>query len=106
MAGLLHAWHSVTCREVRTAAVLFLITKCSRLPLVCSLPARTASQHGWCGGASRAAPLSPLQVADPYSVLIREKKLPLSLLEDPEKKGAGEVGQAETQRGGGHSLSA
>jgi nuclear GTP-binding protein len=30
------------------------------------------------------------KVADPYAVLIREKKLPLSLLEDPEKKGAGE----------------
>lgn len=29
------------------------------------------------------------KVADPYTVLIREKKLPLSLLEDPEKKGAG-----------------
>ena len=32
------------------------------------------------------------KVADPYAVLIREKKLPLSLLEDPEKKGAGESG--------------
>lgn len=31
----------------------------------------------------------PSQVNDPYTVLIREKKLPLSLLEDPEKKHAG-----------------
>ncbi|KAL4452383.1 hypothetical protein ABPG75_008045 [Micractinium tetrahymenae] len=31
------------------------------------------------------------KVADPYTVLIREKKLPLSLLEDPEKKGAGKA---------------
>ena len=29
------------------------------------------------------------KVADPYAVLIKEKKLPLSLLEDPEKKAAG-----------------
>lgn len=29
------------------------------------------------------------KVADPYAVVIREKKLPLSLLEDPEKKHAG-----------------
>ncbi|GAB4818770.1 hypothetical protein N2152v2_005816 [Parachlorella kessleri] len=31
------------------------------------------------------------KVADPYAVLIREKKLPLSLLEDPEKKHAGKA---------------
>ena len=39
----------------------------------------------------RAAParLPCPQVADPYTVLIKEKKLPLSLLEDPEKKAAG-----------------
>lgn len=30
------------------------------------------------------------KVADPYTVLIRQKQLPLSLLEDPEKKAAGE----------------
>lgn len=29
------------------------------------------------------------KVADPYAVIIREKKLPLSLLEDPDKKQAG-----------------
>jgi nuclear GTP-binding protein len=29
------------------------------------------------------------KVADPYAVLIREKKLPLSLLEDPEAKHKG-----------------
>lgn len=33
------------------------------------------------------------KVADPYAVLIREKKLPLSLLEDPEKKHGGEAGR-------------
>ena len=27
-----------------------------------------------------------VQVRDPYTVLIKEKKLPMSLLEDPEKK--------------------
>eukprot|EP00887_Chlorella_sp_A99_P002078 scaffold21.g2078.t1 len=31
------------------------------------------------------------RVADPYAVLIKEKKLPLSLLEDPEKKRAGKA---------------
>ena len=34
------------------------------------------------------------KVADPYQVIIREKKLPLSLLEDPEKKGHGKAARA------------
>ncbi|KAL4857344.1 Nuclear/nucleolar GTPase 2 [Chlorella vulgaris] len=34
------------------------------------------------------------KVADPYAVIIREKKLPLSLLEDPEKKHAGKPARA------------
>ena len=32
------------------------------------------------------ATFTPIQVNDAYTVLIREKKLPLSLLEDPDKK--------------------
>lgn len=41
------------------------------------------------------------KVADPYAVLIKEKKLPLSLLEDPEKKHAG----AQEQQGRGRGAS-
>lgn len=46
------------------------------------------------------------KVADPYAVIIREKKLPLSLLEDPEKKHAGGASPRSTRtciRGRGRS---
>lgn len=48
---------------------------------------------------------SPFQVNDPYTVLIREKKLPLSLLEDPEKKHAG-AGRRCTCRAALHAAAA
>ena len=44
--------------------------------------------HAAAGGFLHSTDLCnlPMQVRDPFTVLIKEKKLPMSLLEDPEKK--------------------